>query len=83
MDKEPGKGAQAHPVDHSINEHLTDSDTIPSGKETTVANLNSNANNIAGDVGTLVNNSQNNNQTINYFFTGAMPKDLVRSNHGM
>jgi len=83
MDKEPGKGAQAHPVDHSINKHLIDSDTIPSGEETTVANLNSNANNIAGDVGTLVNNSQNNNQTINNFFTGVMPKDLVRSNHGM
>jgi len=78
MDKEPGKSAQAHRVDHSVNEHLTDS-----SKATRVANLNLNANSITGDVGMLVNNNQNNNQNINNFFNGAIPKESVRSNHEM
>ena len=82
MDKEPGKSAQSHRVDHSA--HLTDpGDTTSGSGAPTTSNANSNANNITGGVGMLVNNSQNNNQNINYFVTGAIPNESVGSNHGM
>ena len=76
MDEEPERRAGAHRVDGSA--HPTDSDTM-SGIATTVSNLNSNANNVNGGVGTLLNY----NPVISNIVTAVMPNESVRSNQVM
>jgi len=49
-----------------------------SGSSATVSNLNTNANNVNGPVGTLINN----NPVINNIVYGPMPNESVRSNWG-